>query len=93
MLVSVIQFMKKKKWALPTPVSPLVWLKCLNACLKAPRNVLKEIQALSLVVRDNVSTYITSYCATDKKYRERSFIVGFGMRQSARSFFGLLRFI
>ncbi len=84
MLVGIVQFMKKKKGAVPTPVPSLVWLKRLNACPKTPMDALEEAQAMPFMpeMRDGiVAVSLPSLCATNKINRKCSSVIGLGIVQ------------
>ena len=68
MFIGIVQFMKKKKGMVSTPVPSLVWLKSLNACPETPIDTLKKMTWDSIVPEGMVIPTINSgsLCATRK---------------------------
>ena len=84
MFVGIVQFMKKKKWAMPTPIPSLVWLKRLDACQIAPMDALEKAQAIVSMpeMRDGaLPASLPSLCATNEINRKCSSVVGLGVVQ------------
>lgn len=80
MFIGIIQFTKKKKWAMQIPMPSLIWLKSLNACPISPMDTFKTLRAFPSFTPK--ATFPST--STNKVYGEGRIIGGGGCFQQSK---------